>query len=66
MNGKTKIVAAVAAGAVALTIGAGAARCSMNAPDAQNGSRRRKSRRRESKTTRRQTNLRSRRPMSGC
>ena len=36
MNGKTKIVAAVAAGAVALTIGAGAARCSMNAPDAQN------------------------------
>lgn len=29
MNGKTKIVAAVAAGAVALTIGAGAARCSM-------------------------------------
>lgn len=37
MNGKTKIVAAVAAGAVALTIGAGAARCSMEAPDAQNG-----------------------------
>lgn len=37
MNGKTKIVAAVAAGAVALTIGAGAARCSMDAPDAQNG-----------------------------
>ena len=37
MNGKTKIVAAVAAGTVALTIGAGAARCSMNAPDAQNG-----------------------------
>ena len=37
MNRKTKIVAAVAAGAVALTIGAGAARCSMDAPDAQNG-----------------------------
>ena len=37
MNGKTKIVAAVAAGAVALTIGAGAARCAMDAPDAQNG-----------------------------
>ena len=37
MNGKTKIIAAVAAGAVALTIGAGAARCSMDAPDAQNG-----------------------------
>lgn len=37
MNGKTKIVAAVAAGAVALTIGAGAARCSMDTPDAQNG-----------------------------
>ena len=37
MNGKTKIVAAVAAGAVALTIGAGAARCSMDAPDDQNG-----------------------------
>lgn len=37
MNGKTKLVAAVAAGAVALTIGAGAARCSMDAPDAQNG-----------------------------
>lgn len=37
MNGKTKIVAAVAAGAVALAIGAGAARCSMDAPDAQNG-----------------------------
>lgn len=37
MDGKTKIVAAVAAGAVALTIGAGAARCSMDAPDAQNG-----------------------------
>ena len=37
MNGKAKIVAAVAAGAVALTIGAGAARCSMDAPDAQNG-----------------------------
>ena len=37
MNGKTKIVAAVAAGAVALTIGAGAARCSMDAPDAQTG-----------------------------
>lgn len=37
MNGKTRIVAAVAAGAVALTIGAGAARCSMDAPDAQNG-----------------------------
>ena len=36
MNGKTKIVAAVA-GAVALTIGAGAARCAMDAPDAQNG-----------------------------
>ena len=36
MNGKTKIVAAVAAGAV-LTIGAGAARCAMDAPDAQNG-----------------------------
>ena len=35
MNGKTKIVAAVAA--VALTIGAGAARCAMDAPDAQNG-----------------------------
>lgn len=34
MNGKTKIVAAVAASAVALTIGAGAARCSMDAPDA--------------------------------
>ena len=37
MNGKTKIVAAVAAGAVALTIGAGATRCAMDAPDAQNG-----------------------------
>ena len=37
MNGKTKIVAAVAALAAALTIGAGAARCSMDAPDAQNG-----------------------------
>lgn len=37
MNGKAKVVAAVAAGAVALTIGAGAARCSMDAPDAQNG-----------------------------
>lgn len=37
MNGKAKIVAAVAAGAVALTIGVGAARCSMDAPNAQNG-----------------------------
>lgn len=37
MNGKAKVVAAVAASAVALTIGAGAARCSMDAPDAQNG-----------------------------
>ena len=37
MNGKTKIVAAVAASVVALTIGTGAARCSMDALDAQNG-----------------------------
>ena len=34
MNGKSKIVAAVAAGAVALTIGAGAARCPKRAAGA--------------------------------
>ena len=66
MNGKTKIVAAVAAGAVALTIGAGAARCAMDAPDAQNGQQAPQEQAQESKTTRRRANLRSRRPMSGC
>lgn len=37
MDRKSKIVAAIVAGAVAVTIGAGAARCSTDAPDAQNG-----------------------------
>ena len=37
MDKKSKIVAAIAAGAVAVTIGAGAARCSADVPDAQAG-----------------------------
>lgn len=41
MNSKSKIVAAIAAGAVAITVGAGAARCSLSdaeGPDAQQAS----------------------------